>query len=157
MSLIRWNPYDEMRQTMDRMMAQMQSMMEWPFIRANGTTQVNSLAVDMTSDDKQITVRAAVPGFNEEDISVDVRGNMLTISAETKAEREDHNASWYLREMRYGKFMRSVQLPEEVVADKAEATLENGILTVTLPKQRPSAVQRIAIKARNLLKGGKKD
>lgn len=156
MSLIRWNPYDDMRQTMDRMMAQMQSMMEMPFIRWNGST-VNSLAVDMTSDDKQITVRAALPGFNEDEVSVDVRGNMLTISAETKAEREDHNANWYMREMRYGKFMRSVALPEDVVADKAEATLENGILTVNLPKQRPSPVQRIAIKARNLLRGGKKD
>jgi HSP20 family protein len=113
----------------------------------------DSLAVDVTTSEQQVVVKTAIPGVKEDDIKLDVQGNILTISAETKDEHEDQQANWYLREMRYGKFSRSVQLPEEVASDKAEATLHNGILTVTLPKAQPNPVKNIAVKAKQLLTG----
>ncbi len=117
----------------------------------------NLLAVDMTSDDTHVIVRTALPGFREDEVNVDVRGNILTITAESKAERQDQRENWHIREMRYGKFARSVALPEEVASDRADASLENGILTIKLPKQKPNPIQKIVVKAKNLLKVGKKD
>ena len=163
MSLMRWNPntgLSEFDGLMNRMMERMRAMLEMPLLSFDSDllqrSDANLMAIDMTSDDKHVIVRAEVPGFKEDEIKVDVRGNVLTITAESKQEREDRQANWHIREMRYGKFARSIMLPEEVVYDKADASLENGILTVKLPKQKPSPVHQIVVKARNLLKGGNK-
>jgi len=163
MSLMRWNPntgLSEFDSLMNRMMERMRAMLEMPLLSFDSDlvqrSDANLMAIDMTSDDKHVIVRAEVPGFKEDEIKVDVRGNVLTITAESKQEREDKQANWHIREMRYGKFARSIMLPEEVVYDKADASLENGILTVKLPRQKPSPVHQIVVKARNLLKGGNK-
>ena len=118
--------------------------------------EADLLAVDMTSDDNNVIVRTALPGVNEDDINIDVRDNVLTISAETKTETEDTDQNWHVREMRYGKVHRSVVLPDAVDIDKADAQLENGILKIELPKKEPSPAHKIAVKAKKLLKTGKK-
>jgi HSP20 family protein len=157
MSLTRRNQYDplyDINRVFDQMRAVMNTALvpfegqEWPQLN------VNTLAVDVTSDDKNIIVRTSIPGFKEDEVSIDAQGKVLTISAESKSEREDKKENWHVREMRYGKFARSITLPDEVVADHAEATLENGILTLTLPKQKPSLAKKIAVKARDLLTVG---
>jgi HSP20 family protein len=154
-----YSPFEDFYQTVDRMLDRMQSMMGVSLLPHPGgllqREDSNLLAVDMTSDDQEVIVRAALPGFSEDEIAIDVRGNVLTISAESRVEREDRQANWHIREMRYGKFARSVMLPEEVEADKADASLENGILTVKLPKQQPNPAKKIAVKAKKLLKSGK--
>lgn len=163
MTLMRREPYDifdyfdrQMNRLWDRWSAMMNAPLS-PFdIDLMQGNDVNRLAIDMTADDHNIIVRAALPGFKEDEINVDVRGNVLTISAESKVEREDQQANWHIREMRYGKFARAITLPEEVVVNKADASLENGLLTVKLPKQKPSPVHKIMVKARNLLKSGRK-
>lgn len=162
MSLMRWNPnsgLNEFDNLMSQMMERMRRMMDMPLLSLDAETVQRAdaflPAMDMTSDDKHVIVRAEVPGFKEDEITVDVRGNMLTILAESKQEREEKQENWHIREMRSGRFARSVVLPEDILSDKADASLENGILTVRLPKQTPSPVHRIAVKARNLLKGRK--
>lgn len=158
MSLMFRNPYDPFDE-MDRMFNRMRAIMNSTYLPFDRETvqnpDANLLAVDVTSDDKNVLVRTAVPGFRQEDIKIDVQGSVLTISAETRTEQEDKQENWHVRELRYGKFARTLMLPEEVAADKADATLENGILTISLPKQKPNKVQQIAIKARSLLKSGK--
>ena len=124
---------------------------EWPEF-----SDTNLLAVDMTSDENNVIVRTALPGVNEDNINIDVRGNVLTISAETKLEIEDKDQNWYVREMHYGKVSRSVTLPDEVNIDQADAELENGILKIELPQKQPSLAHKIAVKAKKLLKSGKK-
>ncbi|MBO9310048.1 MAG: Hsp20/alpha crystallin family protein [Chloroflexi bacterium] len=156
MSLIRrdFNPFEEMERMMERMRSMMNALMpiSWDMPRPS---DVSPLAVDMTSDENSVTIRTALPGFKQDEIDISVQGNLLTISAESKAEREEKQANWHIREMRYGKFARTVSLPEDVMTDKAEATLEDGILTIKLPKQKPSPVHKIAVTVKNLL-GGKK-
>lgn len=164
MSLMRrdqFNRWNDLEQSMNRMRDRMRSMLDSSLMPIdNFPTQnlnANLLSVDMTSDDKQVIVRTEVPGFKEDEINVEVQGNMLTISAESTSEREDDDSNWHIREMRYGKFSRSVMLPDEVNVDRTDATLENGILTVKLPKVKPNPIQKIAVKARNLLTGGKQN
>ncbi|MGQ9908142.1 MAG: Hsp20/alpha crystallin family protein [Candidatus Flexifilum sp.] len=163
MTLMPRNPYDpfvEFDRLMDRMFDRMRALMNPALVPTLGDGEVDTLAapmaVDMTSDDNAIVVRAALPGFKEDEIKVDVRGGVLTIAAETRSEKTDDKANWHLRELRYNRFYRAITLPEEVAGDKAEASLEDGILTIKLPKTHVNPVQRIAVKARNLLKGGEK-
>jgi len=159
MSLIRRNPYDPFYD-INRMMDHMWTVMNTALVPFESNllsgSDTNTLAVDMSSDEHNVIVRTVLPGFKEDEVNIDVQGKVLTISAESKTQNENQQANWHIREIRYGKFSRAITLPEEVVADSADASLENGVLTVTLPKQKPSLAQKIAVKARTLLTGGSK-
>lgn len=141
----RYNPFREMRRMMD--------MLERDLLPFDSTAESTPLALDVSSDDKTVTIRTAVPGVKEDDINIEVREGVLTISAETRSEVEDKHENWHRRELRYGKFSRSVRLPEDVDFDRADAALENGMLTISLPRTKPGPVQKIAVKARKLLEG----
>jgi HSP20 family protein len=160
MALMRRNPYYPFNE-IGRMLDCMWALMEMPLTPIESELRQpndsNVLAVDMTSDENNIVVRSALPGFKDDEVKVDVRGNIWTISAESKTEREDNQANWHIHELYYGKFARSMMFPEEVNTDKADASLENGILTIKLPKRMPGPVQKIAVKAKQLLISFKKN
>jgi HSP20 family protein len=90
--------------------------------------------VDVAEDDKRVRVSAELPGLNAKDIDVNLSGDVLTISGEKKQEREERAENRYRMERSFGVFRRSIPLPCEVDADKAEAIFEKGVLTITLPK-----------------------
>ena len=138
-----WDPVREMRRMMDGLWDRS------PFDELDTA----HMAVDVTSNEQNVVVRAELPGVKEGDIDVKVEGDLLTISAETHYEHEDKDETYHMREMRYGKFQRTVSLPDEVNADKAEANLENGVLTISLPRLHEGHVKQIEVKGKNLLKG----
>lgn len=148
--LVRYDPFREMSMIRDSMLRDL----SWPRL---GWLDEDSemMALDVTENEKDITVEAVLPGVKEDDIDVRIEGDMLTISAEVKQERDEDDRGWHIRERRYGKFQRCVRLPAEVRVEQTEAELENGILTVTLPKAQPGPLHKIAVKAKNLLSSGK--
>ncbi len=167
MTLIRRDPYDpiyDIDLTMRRMMNRMRAMITTVFTPLDDHLLIpeaaEPLGIDVSSDRDHVIVRTALPGFTDDEIHVDVQGNVLTITAESRHQHVDNGPSWYLRKVRYGKVSRSVVLPDEVAANTANAALEkalvNGVLTVKLPKHTRSLFQKIAIKVRNLLKPGSK-
>ncbi len=89
-----------------------------------------------------------LPGIKKEDISIDVNENVLTVSGERKVKEEHKEDDYYRVESRFGKFERSFTLPEDVDADKIEATSKNGVLEVKIPKvpQVDKAPKKIEIK-----------
>jgi HSP20 family protein len=124
----------------------MNQLFDESFLRPFGTAQSGLPAVDVAETDKEIIVSAAVPGLKPEDIKIQVTGNTLEISAETKGETERKEATYHLRERHANSFRRVLSLPKEVVADKAEATFENGLLTLSLPKVESQQRKSITIK-----------
>jgi HSP20 family protein len=101
--------------------------------------------VEVTASDNEARISAELPGLDEEDVEILVSDDVLTIRGEKKAETEDRERGF--SERYYGHFERRIPLPFEVEEDKAEASFETGVLTVTLPKS-PNAsarVKRIAI------------
>ena len=149
----RRSPLYEMSRALDRMQNWVDR--SWPFtddeLPFDG--KGNHLAIDMHSDDNYVTLNAALPGFKEDDIHIDVQGDILTISAEKRAEHEkkDEDQNWHYQEMSWGKTTRRVQLPQQVNMDKAEATLQDGILTVKLPVVEDHPARKISIKPQKLL------
>jgi len=93
-------------------------------------------------------VRTVVPGVKPEDLDVSVTGDTLTIKGDTRAEEEVKEENYIRRERRYGSFCRSLLVPIPVVADKAEAEFENGVLTLTLPKVEEVKPKAIKVKAK---------
>jgi HSP20 family protein len=105
---------------------------------------------DVYATPEEAIVIAAVPGMTPENLAITYTQNTLTLSGSVPnvAESEQgQHATWYLRELWSGQFQRTVTLPFEVDASKAEATFEHGIVRITLPKAEWTKPQKIAIKA----------
>jgi HSP20 family protein len=147
-NLVRWEPFRDLvslREAMDR-------LFEESFVRPQtdwlAPTEAGALAVDMYETDDAVVVKSAIPGIKPEDIDIIVAGDTLTIKGETKSEEEVKEENYVRREMRYGSFARTLAVPTSVVADKAEAEFENGVLTLTLPKAEEVKPKAIQIKAK---------
>ena len=104
------------------------------------------LPIEAYATDHEIVVRAPVPGVKPEDVEVTVEGDTLTIRGEFP--RPPENVNYIFAERPWGRFSRTLQLNVPVEADKAEATFENGLLTLTLPKAEAVRPKVIPIKAR---------
>ncbi len=97
--------------------------------------------IDVVDEDKEIHVKAELPGVSEEDISLRLSDNILIIQGEKKQEKQLENKEYYLMERRYGTFTRSIALPFNVESDKVEAEMDHGVITVRIPKS-PEVLQR---------------
>ncbi len=102
--------------------------------------------VDTYEKDDAIVVNAELPGVNKEDISVDVKNNILTISGERKHEEDVNEDSYFRRERFYGKFQRSFTLPDNVDSEKVDAAYKDGVLEVKIPKTEQGSTKKIEIK-----------
>jgi HSP20 family protein len=101
--------------------------------------------VDLYETDEDVVAKMALPGIDMDDIDVSVARNTLTIKAETKAEEEVEEDRYLCRERRFGTYARSLTLPVAVEADEAEATYENGVLTLRLPKVEEAKPKTIEV------------
>jgi HSP20 family protein len=144
-SLIRWEPYRELMSVRDMM----DRMMEDTFFRPQGTMgALGSPGIDMYQTDDEIVVKASLPGVKPEDINITITGDALTIRGEVNEEQVKDEASYQLRERRFGSFFRTLPLPSGVTVDKGKADFENGVLTLTLPKAEELKPKTITVKAK---------
>lgn len=143
-NLTRWEPMREimsLREAMDR-------LFDDAFTRPISLGVAAVPAIDMYQTDDEVVVRAALPGLKPEDVQISVTGDVLTLRGEFKQADEKKEATYHIREQRYGSFERAVMLPTEVQTEKAKAEFENGVLTVTLPKAEAVKPRTITIKAK---------
>lgn len=105
-----------------------------------------SIKMDVKESPEAYTVHAELPGVKKEDIHVTVEGNLVTVAAETRQEKEVKDGERLLRSERYfGKLSRSFQLAENVDEQAAKARFNEGVLELTLPKKAPASNRRLAI------------
>jgi HSP20 family protein len=95
-------------------------------------------AVNVKDNKDDYIVSLAAPGMKKNDFKIDVEGNMLTISSEKEESKEEKETMYTRKEFNYSSFSRSFTLPDEVIKDKIEATYEDGILKLKLPKTEES-------------------
>jgi len=148
MAIERWHPFTELmslRQAMDR-------LFEDSFVRPSHVLtslgEVAAPALDVYQTPSEVVVKAALPGVTSEDVSIDITGDTLTVKGESKAEQEVKREDYLYQERRYGAFSRSVVLPGGLKSDKAEATMEDGVLTLTIPKAEEVKPKSIKVKAK---------
>jgi len=146
-NLTRWEPAREMmtlREAMDRLF---DDAFTRPLSIRDGWSMATP-AINMFQTDNEVVVKASIPGVKAEEVQINVTGDVLTFKGEVKQEQEQEDRAWHIREQRFGSFERSIVLPTNVKSDKAEAVLENGILTITLPKADEVKPKAINIKAK---------
>lgn len=145
-NLSRWEPAREMmtlREAMDRLF---DDAFTHPINGFGGSVP----AIDLYQTNDSVVVKAALPGYKPEDVKISITNDVLTLRGEYKHEDEEgqKDATYHVREQRYGSFERSVLLPSAVKTDKASADFENGVLVISLPKAEEAKPRTINIKAK---------
>lgn len=104
------------------------------------------LAVDVYQTEDNIVLKAPLAGVKPEDLELSITDEVVTIKGERKTVEEIQRENYLAQECYWGAFARSYVLPVPVTSEKAQATLKNGILTITLPKQEKTKAKKIEIK-----------
>lgn len=153
MSLIRWNPLDELElsdpfRPFERMFEEFwrnwPTRMFWP----DTSRTVLRPAMDVIENDNSMTIRVDLPGLSPDDVKIEVQDNVLTISGEMGDTIEKEGDRYHYRERHYGSFQRSLRLPSTLDTDKVDASFENGVLTIVLPKRPEAQPKQIQVKKR---------
>jgi HSP20 family protein len=114
----------------------------------NGNSLMRAPETDVVETEREIRVVTEMPGLKRENIEIDVENNVLTIRGEKRGERtEGEQGKWHLAERRWGTFARSFVLPRDVDAEGIQASFEDGVLTVTVPKSEKARRRRIEVGA----------
>lgn len=124
-----------MQREMDRLFSPLMGRMQSGLGEAETFMRKFMPAVNVSEDEKQIIVKAELPGLEAKDVEVSVADDRLTIEGEKKFEKKSDKEDVHLMESAYGAFKRVIALPDSVDFSKVEATFKNGILTVQLPKK----------------------
>ena len=130
MMLTRWDPFAEMSRLLEQGAGE------------RGTMRPE---VDIFEEKDAIVVKAELPGVDAKDVDVTVEDGLLTISGQRRMEHKDEREGYHRVECSYGSFSRSFSLPDNVEADKIDASIDNGVLKLRLPKRASSQPRRIAI------------
>lgn len=146
MDLIRWNPLKEMVSLRERMNRLFDDSL-FRSDRRNDETEMGVWlpAVDVFEKENQLVIKAELPGMNKKDISLDFKDGVLTLSGVRKSENEVKEDDFYRREMSYGKFIRSFNLPADSDTEKIKAEFENGLLTIEVPKPERHQPKQIKV------------
>ena len=134
-----WEPFREvsLRDAMDR-------LLEDSVVTPARSVGMPKIDVKETKD--SVIVKAELPGVAEEDVTVEVSDGVLTVSGEKKGEKEEEREGYYYKESFAGTFSRSISLPTEVKAEKTNAEMDNGVLTITVPKAEAKKPHKVAVK-----------
>lgn len=139
-ALTRWDPFTELadlRSRFDRMLGDLTDNRHCDWMPA----------IDVTRDNDNLVMRADIPGIKPEEVKIEVKDDVLTVSGEHEERKEQSDKDFVRRERHYGSFMRSLALPAGVDAEKIEAKTHDGVLEVTVPLPQESAKQPVQITA----------
>lgn len=150
-NMIRWNPRNEVEvnDPFDALEQMVDDMWRtWP-LRASRTSSSPLLrpALDVVENDKELIFRLDLPGLKPEDVNITIDDHTLLISGQMGDTVEREGDRYHYRERRTGSFERSIRLPNTVDTDKVDASFENGVLNITLPKLPQAQPKQINVKA----------
>lgn len=108
--------------------------------------EVGRLTIDVYENEDEIVVKSIIAGVNTEDLDINITSDSVSIRGERSHDEEVHEENYFYQECFWGAFSRSVILPTEIDPDKADATLDNGILTIKLPKLTKTQQKKLKVK-----------
>lgn len=152
-ALTRWDPsadFAAMRNMMDRFFDQ--PLGRLPF-RGSEDLATANLSLDVVETGDTFVIKAAVPGVDPKDVEISVDEDVLTIRGEFNKQEETKDENYIRREIRTGSFQRQLRLPPTVEPEKATATFEHGLLTLSIPKKAEARARSIKITPQGVIEG----
>ena len=149
------HPLDVFHRDFDRVFENLWRGFELPMVSRTDLPWKGTMPrMDVTEDEDRIRVAVELPGMDEDDIEIMLGDNVLTIKGEKKVETEESERPYAYMERSYGSFRRSIPLDVEVLTDKVDARLENGVLFIDLPKtaEAKKPYKKIPIRASGKVK-----
>jgi len=143
MALVRWDPIREL----DSLQGDMNRLFDRFFDNrtANGTSRRWIPAMDLVETEEHLVLRGDLPGLTEDDIDIEIKDNVLTVSGDRKAESEEKGEGYHRVERAFGNFSRSLSLPQGIDPDRVEAGFDKGVLEVRIPKPAEAKPTRVQI------------
>jgi len=139
--LVRWSPFDEMMSLRDAM----NQLVTDSFVRPHGGLGTFQPPLDLSESDDEYVVKLAAPGLKADNFEITAQQNTLTIQGHTREEEQQEQERYHVKEMRFGEFMRTIQFPTPIDADKIQASLSDGVLTLRVPKAASAKPRRITV------------
>ncbi|HEX3294154.1 MAG TPA: Hsp20/alpha crystallin family protein [Solirubrobacterales bacterium] len=143
MALVRWDPIREL----DSLQGDMNRLFDQFFDGRAGNAASRRWvpAMDLVETDDHLVLRGDLPGLTEDDVDIEIKDNVLTVSGERTAQHEDKAEGYHRVERSFGSFSRSLTLPHGIEPEKVEAKFENGVLEVEIPKPAEAKSTRVQI------------
>jgi HSP20 family protein len=143
MALVRWDPIREL----DSLQGDMNRLFDHFFEgrSTNGSSRRWMPAMDLVETDDHLVLRGDLPGLTEDDIEIEIKDNVLTVSGERRAKDEEKGEGYHRVERAFGRFSRSLTVPQGIDAGQVEAQFENGVLEVRIPKPAEAEPTRVQI------------
>ena len=144
MALVRWDPTREI----DSLQGNMNQLFDRFFEgrAGNGSSMRRWIpAMDLIETDDNLVLRADLPGLSQDDLDIEIKDGVLTISGERRAEHEEKGEGFHRVERSFGSFSRSLSLPEAVDPEQVAADFKDGVLEVRIPKPEETKPTRVAI------------
>ncbi len=139
-------PFADMDKYFDSFFRNPLSLMAAPILTAPVRESVLTPSVDIYNEGDDIVIKAEVPGISREDLDISIDRNVLTICGEKKQESKVEEKDFHRIERSYGTFTRSFKLPDDVSADKAKASFNDGVLEIRMPRSGEHKTRKIEIK-----------
>jgi HSP20 family protein len=146
MALVRWEPVRELNSLQSEMNRLFNTFFDAPTAGGNGGPRRFIPSMDLAETETHYVLKADLPGVEEDDVSIELDENVLTVSGERKAEHEEKKEGYHRVERSFGQFRRSLTLPDGVDADAIAATFDKGVLEIRIPKPEERKPRRVAIK-----------
>src|SRR5512133_2840586 len=150
-TMTRWDPFQDLRTAQDEM-AQMSPMLAHalglPTQQASGqaTTTAWAPALDISEGKDAYLVTVELPGLKPEDLDLTMEDSLLTIQGERQRTSEPSDQQLHRVERRYGAFRRSITLPAHVMAEQIQASFQDGVLQILVPKAKETTPKRIQVR-----------
>ena len=114
--------------------------------QSNDDDAEGQLTIDVYQTENDIVIKSTIAGVKPEDLDVSINNDMVTIKGERSNEEGVDHSNYYYQECYWGSFSRSVLLPVDVIPEKADASLKNGIMTIRLPKADTTKTKKIQVR-----------
>jgi len=145
MALIRWEPARELQTLQQEVNRLFGAAFDSGAVGNDEITRSWIPAMDLVEEEEHFVLRAALPGVEEDSINVELQDNVLTISGEREPEHRAQDGGYQLLERAWGAFSRSLTLPEGIDPESIQASFNNGVLEVRVPKPEERKPRRVAI------------
>ncbi|MEI8361552.1 MAG: Hsp20/alpha crystallin family protein [bacterium] len=142
MSLIKWSPVFESLNDMEKVFGE--------YSPSQGRSENSFMpAIDMYEDSKNVIIETELIGINPENVEVSINNNLVTIKGESEKKSEVEDKNYYRKEIKRGAFYRTIQLPGSVLTDSAVASVDKGVLKISIPKKNETNAKILKIKVNN--------